>query len=486
MSWSRRRALAGLGALPLVGCSQLGNERNPPRLPRTTRVSLPTVDHGTLAHGSELRLVEDHGVPLVAMAVAVRAGYRNEPGGQEGLARLATSSLLEGVEGDERLALLGRYGDLGTTPHASLEPSLLGLRCTVHADDAPAALSLLVSDLRRPTLVDAAFERLRREQREVVMNWRGEPTDVAGLGVLLGSTGLEPPTAVLASGTFQSIAALRAEAVRAWLAAHVRPDALVVMIAGAARRDEALAWIDSATRGWTATGNRPSTPAASTVSATGSRIVLVPWSSLPQTIIALGGPRSPYGHADEPAETVAISMLGSLLHHELREQQRTTYAVVPATWDTKLGPVFRLEAKVEPTDVERALGGVLERVGQLVYDQDTIERVLEGMRRFITMGLMDDHHGPDAALGQLWRVAAEGLPSDAATERLARLEALEPKDVQAAAKRLYEPRTVRLGIVGDLAALEAARKVLPREGVVKRRPEELVGSEVGAAAVEPV
>lgn len=486
MNGSRRRVLAGLGSLPLVGCSTLGREHSPPRLPHTTRVSVPPVDHATLPHGPELRIVEDHGVPLVAMAVAVRAGHRHDPVGQEGLARLAASLLREGMDGGDRAALLDRYGELGATPQGFVEPSLLGLRCTVHADDAAAALQLLVDNLRRPTLGDEPLERLRREQRESVKASGADPSRIAGLSVVLGSTGLEPPTAVLTAGTPRSIAALQPAAVRGWLAAHVRPDALVVLVAGAVRRDDALGWVDAATRGWAAPADGAPVPSERALVEARPLTVLVPLLSLPQTIIAIGGPRAPYGHADEPAEVLASSMLGSLLHHELRNQQRTTYAVTPSTWDTKLGPVHRIETKVEPADVKQAIGGVLSQVQRLVYESGLVARALESVRRGATTGFMDDHHGADAALGQLVRAAAEGLSPNAAAERLVRFQTLAAEDVQVAMRRLYDAGSMRLGLVGGLAALQAAQRVLPPQGVVARRPEDLVGPEPAAAPLEPL
>lgn len=485
MTASRRRVLAGLSALPLLGC-RMGTEHLPPRLPRTARVSVPPIDYGTLASGPEVRVLQDHGVPLVAMAVAVRAGHRGEPMGQEGLVRLSASLLLEGAGGSDRAALLDRYGDLGATPHWIVAPSLVGLGCTVHADDAPAALSLLVDNLRRPTLADEAFERLRREQRELVTASRGDPSRIAGLSVLLGITGLEPPMAALAEGTPRSIAALGLEAARAWLATRVRPDTLVVLLAGAAEPEAALRWADDATRGWVSPGSPAAAPTAAAAVETPRRTVLVPWPSLGQAIVTLGSTRAPYGHVDEPAEQVASAMLAGMLHHELRTRQRTTYAIEPSTWDTKLGRVQRLEAKVEPTDVKRALYGIVEQVERLVHDSTIAERALQGVRRSLAMEMMDDHLGPDAALRQLVRAVAEGLGPDAAERRLERLMALDVSDVQAAAKRLHDPSTMRIGVVGDPDALSAVYEVLPAEGVLERRPEQLVGPEPAVERIEPV
>ena len=131
MSTGRRRFLASLGAVPLVGCSTLGSDHVPPQTPERLHLSLPPILHREHAAGPQLYLLEDHGLPLVSMAVLVRAGHRHERPGQEGLAALAATMLLRGMEGGDRVTLLESYGELGTTPAAVANSTTLGLRCTV-------------------------------------------------------------------------------------------------------------------------------------------------------------------------------------------------------------------------------------------------------------------------------------------------------------------------------------------------------------------
>lgn len=488
MKHTRRRLLAGLGTLSLLGCSRTGSEHTPPSLTRTEDLRIPAVLHGTLARGPEVRLIEDHGVPLVAMAVALRAGHRDDPQGQEGLARLTSNLLLLGVDGCDQAALLDRYGELGAMPDAFVAPALLGLQCVVHVDQGAAALRLMVENLRYATLGDEPFERLRRAQREALIASRGDPSHVAGLGVLLASGGHEPPTGMLSSGTPRSVDAVRPEDARRWWSVRLRPASLVVLIAGAVHPEDASSWVDLATRGWSSPADPvPSLPVRDVVGPRDRMTsVLVPWPSLPQAVLAIGGLRAPYGDPDEPAETIAHSMMAGGMLRELRTLQRTSYGVVPTTWDTKLGPMHRLEATIEPADAKQAIERVLLSLQRFLNDPAAIERRLEDVRRDLAMGMMNDHHGSEAAHGQLMRAAAEGLPPHAAERRLRRLKALDVDDVVAAAQRLYASRSLRIGLVGDPAALAAARAALPESGTIERRPADLVGLDDAQAPAEPI
>ncbi|MEM9454760.1 MAG: insulinase family protein [Myxococcota bacterium] len=487
MSWSRRRVLGavpglglglglGLGTIPWLGCAGRGSDRRPPQTPSSVAVELPRITRGTFGRGSGLYLVEDHGVPLVAMAVAVAAGHRHERSQEQGRAAVAASMVLEGMEGGDRAALLGRYGDLGATPYTSVGRSLLVLGSTVHRDDAVAALRLMLGNLRRPTGADDAFERVVREHRESLRAARGSAEVVAGLGLLLASQGVEPPASLLSEGTAESLAALTPEQARAWLALRLRLDGLTFLMAGDVDEPQILRWIDAATDDWPpASEPAPAIPPVPErlLASARPRIVLVHWPQLPQAIVALGGPREPYGHPDEPAQTLADGILLSVMHHELRQRRRISYGVQQRGWNTRLGVVTQLWAKVEPTRVGPAteqLRAFVERFeqGALLVDEAVIDD-----RQAAMIAMMHDYHGAEPALGQLRRLAEADLPARTPQQRLAWLRSLDAPQVTAALRQLAHPERLRWCIVGDSAVLEQARSVLPREGVVERTPAEL-------------
>ncbi len=475
MKLTRRRVVAGLGAAPLVGCSKV-SERRPPRTPGLLTVVVPPIVRHPWPDGRRLYLSEDHGVPLVAIAVTVRGGYRGESPAQLGLTSLVASLVLEGLGGGDKAALLDRYGEYGTTPLAWAEPDQLVLQCTVHRDDATAALRLMVETLRNPSLLPDALLRVRREQRETLMADRGIPDTVAGLGLLLGTLGLDPPVAALAEGTPHSLAGLTLADVHTWLDAHVRPHALGFAMAGDVSPTRARADVEAATQGWTAAHGEPVvTPPATESSGGGPRVVLVPWPGLPQAIVALGGSRAPYGHPDEPAQTLADSMFGSIANYELRSRLRASYGVQAKLWRTRTHPVRQLWAKVDGPESGAAIERLRGYLAQLRGEVQLTEASVQQTRRSALSVAMDRFHGPESALGRLIRLAADDLPPDAPKQRMSRLSKLTAPRVTTTMREIFDPDRTRLCVVGNSNVIAQARAVLPTENIIERTPERLVG-----------
>ncbi|MEX1361732.1 MAG: insulinase family protein [Nannocystaceae bacterium] len=495
--WSRRRLLGALSSMPALACAGRKLERHPPSVPASAQISLPVIHHTQPEGGPSLYLVHDDGLPLVSLAIALRAGYEHAPAEHPGLAGVAASMVLEGMAGGDRSSLLDRYGDLGTTPGTSTDSSLLLLGCTVHRDDAPAVLRLMAENLQQPTMAAPAYARALREHREWSTVARGEPALVTGLGLLAASHGVEPPGSTLGIGTPDTLRGLTREAVGRYLQQHVRLDQAVFLMAGDVDESEAWAWIDRATEGWpappshadgspdddspdptvpTPTVPTPTVPTPTSEPApTRSRSVLVPWPALPQAFVAVGGPRAPYGDEHEPAQEVAATLLASTLQYELRTRQRSTYAVQSRVWRTLRGDVRQLWVRVDPQQAGAAVTAVREQLQSLAGDRSFSESIVAEVRTGAELQSMLAFHGPEATLGELARLAATGLPADTPRRRLEWLRDVDAGSVADAIRDDVGHDRVCWCVAGDATALRGAREALPQGEQLTRSPETLLG-----------
>jgi zinc protease len=465
--------MRGVACLPLGGCARVVLDRSPPHTPREPSVQVPTITRHSLAFGPELYLAQDQGLPLVAMAVGMRGGHRDDPPGKEGLAATIAALLLSSVgqPGDGA----DPYGDLGTTMLTSALPSLVLSRCTVHRDDAAAALQLLARR-RSIHLSEAGFDRARRGRLDALDAVRGSPESIAALGLVLASDGAEPPVASTELGSPDTFAALAPVDAQAWLSTRERADGVVVAMAGDVDERDARAWIATAFAGWPST-TEPPPPLPPVVhrSARGPRVVLVRWPRLPQAVLAFGGPHPVYGHPDEPAHTVAGWIAGGIMHHELRSRQRTSYGMQWNVVDTKRGRVLAQWAKLEPVDIGRAVQRLRTRLLLMQSDVQLSDIALRDAWLHEMVGMMESFHGPEAALGELVRLMDERLPAEHPERRVRAFDDLEAPQVIHTLRTAYHPDLVRICIVGDDATLEHARRVLPARDIVERRPEQLLG-----------
>lgn len=487
MSWSRREVLAGLSTAPLLACARRRSEREPPRVPSGAQISLPVIHELPSTEGPTLMLAEDHALPLVAMAIAIRAGHAHEPAAHPGLAGLAGAMLVDGMGGGSRRELLGRYGDLGTHPAVSKTRSRLVLGCVTHRDDAGAALSLMAENLRAPTMDQASFERRRREHGEWASVTRGEPATVTGLGLLTASLGVELPSTALGIGPPHGLDGLELETVRAFLRDRVRREDTVIMMAGDVDEARAWDWIERALGGWSSSAPlvEPSTtepsPTAPTPTADAparplrSAAVLVPWPTLPQAFIALGGPRAPYGHEDEPGQTVATSLISSTLHYELRSKQRSTYSVQSRVWPTSLGDVQQIWVRVDPDATRRAVEAIGEQLAMLDTDLHFTEQIVAEIRQGAELDAMLSFHGPEATLRQLVRLADAELGPRTPQRRLEWLREVDALRVSKALLEVLGQDRRCWCVAGEPTAIEQASDRLSGEHRLTRTPEALLG-----------
>jgi len=422
-------------------------------------------------------VVEDHSLPLISLVIALPAGYRHEPPGQEGIATLAASMVLEGIAGGDRIDLLAQYGDLGGTPSANAGASLLTLHCTVQRDQAPLALRLMARTLLESTLDPETFERIRRELRGWFAVNRGEPSVVTGLGLLAGAFDLHPSVAALGHGTPQTLDQLDREAVRTYLQTHLRLDDAVFLLSGDLSESEAGQWVDAASQGWAAHESPTTAPSVHAIAddPPRHRVVLVPWPALPQTFVALGGPRSPFGHPDEPAESMATSLITSVMHHELRSRQRATYGVQTSEWATRRGHFHQTFVAVDPSSADQVVAAMHGQVDLLRQSGRFIDAVISEARLAMRVEAMSSFHGSEQSLSQLIRLTANDFPPSAATERLQWITEVDPQSATNAFRRLYHRDRLCWCIAGPPASIERARNELPLDEAITTSPAALLG-----------
>lgn len=488
MSWSRREVLAGLAATPMLACARRRSEREPPRVPAGAQISLPVIHELPSTEGPTLMLAEDHALPLVAMAIAIRAGHAHEPAVHPGLAGLAGAMLVDGMGGGSRRELLGRYGDLGTRPAVSKTASLLVLGCVTHRDEAAAALSLMAQNLRTPTMAQESLERRRREHGEWASVTRGEPAMVTGLGLLTASLGIEPPSTTLGIGPPHGLDGVELETVRAFVRDRARREDAVIMMAGDVDEARAWEWIERALRDWpsgtplaepsssaSTEPTEPTTAADAPARPLRSAAVLVPWPTLPQAFIALGGPRAPYGHEDEPGQAVATALISSTLHYELRSKQRSTYSVQSRVWPTSLGDVQQIWVRVDPDATRRAVEAIGEQLAMLDTDLHFTEQIVAEIRQGAELDAMLSFHGPEATLQQLVRLADAELGPRTPQRRLEWLREVDARRVSQALLEVLGQDRRCWCVAGEPSAIEQASDRLSGEHRLTRTPEALLG-----------
>lgn len=482
MIWSRRRWLTGTAAGSLIACGPFkGSERAPPETPDGLALRLPPIVKHEFGTDARLYSIEDHALPLVSLAAMVRSGFAADPSEQAGMASVATALLIEGMRGADASQVLERYAEFGSFPQFVLRPATFGLACTVHRDHAAAALQLMVDNLRHATLSEAAFEQVRRRQREALVVDRGSAEVIGGYATLLAALGADPPTSMLSSGSLRSLDALNHASLQRWLEVRLRPNLLCFAIAGDATFEAALTWAVDAAGTWEVAGPSAraivSSPRAESLKS-GAHTVLVEWPGILQPQLSYSAADVAYASPNELNLEVADWVVSGLIYDKLRARERVSYGLRSRVWSTRIGPIRQRWSVVAAADLATAHAAIREVFAELheapAWVRDHAQQLILSSRRTAYVEMMRDFESPLSSLNQLIRMADQDLPVSAAYDRVEALTALDGDRVARAIVDTYHPEELRTSVVASPRDLELLAK--EGEGTVRfATPDSLVG-----------
>ncbi|MFM8436261.1 MAG: M16 family metallopeptidase [Planctomycetia bacterium] len=277
-----------------------------------------TLDNGIVLVGEALP-----GLESASIAFHTPAGAVHDGPGRCGLATLSGEMMLRGAgprtsrEIVEALEGAGvQWSQAVSTSHASFAGAMV-------ARQLPEALPIYADILRRPRLEADEFESARQM---VLQNLAGTEDDPAHRTMsALRQLHYPSPWGMPSEGISAEVEALDLDAIRGFVAAHVRPAGTIIAIAGR------IDWSDFVRRAEALFGDWEAgpTPAVHT-GPRGPRVRHVPHDSQ-QTHIALAWSAPPYRSDESYEATAALAILGggssARLFTEVRERRGLCYSV---------------------------------------------------------------------------------------------------------------------------------------------------------------
>ena len=326
-----------------------------------------TLDNGIVLLGEQLP-----GLESVAVAFHTPAGAVHDGPGRCGLATLSGEMMLRGA-GDRSSrqiveALEGsgvQWSQAVSTSHASFSGAMV-------ARQLPTALPIYADILRRPRLED---EQLENARQMVLQNLAGTEDDPAHRAMsALRQLHYPAPWGTPSEGISADVERIDIDAVRSFVADHVRPAGTIIAIAGRIDWDDFVKRAEQLFGDWNTGGVTP-VPAGNR----GPRFRHVPHDSQ-QTHIAVAWSAPPYRSDDSYEATAALAILGggssSRLFSEVRERRGLCYSVsagyqtlrdcaaaicysgtsaarAQQTLDVMLAEIHRLPGTIEAAELDR-------------------------------------------------------------------------------------------------------------------------------------
>ena len=394
-------------------------------------------------------LVEEHGVPLMAMRFAFDgAGNSQDPIGKEGLANFLSSILDEGAgdlsaqrfqERMEELALRMRFEDGRDAFYGSFET------LSVNRQEA---IKLLALALNRPRFDAEAIERMRKQHLATLSAAARDPTRVATeQWMAIAFSG--HPYARPVNGTPGSVGGIGKSDLEKFHGRAFARENLRVVVVGD---------IDAASLGSvldTVFGALPAKPQVSIVAKTepkSAKKLNITDMNVPQSVVRFGLPAMARADKEFIPAFVLNTILGgaaftSRLYREVRDKRGLAYGVDTSIMPMKNASIFfggvatKNEKVAESLDVIRAELKRIADAGPTQEELDDAKAYLIG-----SFALRFDTNANIA--NQLLWMQLEGLGIGYVDTRNAQIDAVTLDDLKRVARRLFAEQELIVTVVG--------------------------------------
>ncbi len=394
-------------------------------------------------------LVEDRLVPVISFQFAFRGGSALDPAAKAGLSNLAAHTLDEGA------------GDLPATEfHQAMEDQSIYLSFSAGRDEfrgsvktltdnAGEAWRLLTLALTAPRFDEDEVERVKEQLISDIQHHYADPNWVAHRTmnkIIYDGHPYSQPTA----GFEDTVDALTADDLRAWMPERMARDNLVVSVCGDISAVDLAPLLDQIFGALPAKSQAFELPDV-TLAGVGKNFIVT--RAIPQTRVVMIQEGIARTDPDWFAAMVMNYVLGgggfnSRLMLEVREKRGLTYGVSSQLYHHKYANAMGVGAATSNENAAEAIRIIKSEWATMAADGVTDEE-LRNAQTYLTGSLPLALTSTDKIADFVLHLQLEYLGIDYPARRLEKLNAVTRADVARAAKRLLKPENLTLVAVGQ-------------------------------------
>jgi zinc protease len=394
--------------------------------------------------GFNIWLVEDHGVPLVALGFALRGGSLLDPPGKEGVGSLFAQMMDEGAGDLDANSFKSRLANLGAQLSFSVSQRALTGGLVTLKRNVEEAAQLLKLALHEPRVDEAEFERTKRQAVALLAFEQRNPQRLA-VRKFYEAAFEGHPYANAVQGTAESLGKLTVEDVRSQGAKLIDSSQLHVVIVGAIDASEATRLVDEVFSALPSGQAQQHSPAVVAPAKISKNIASLPGHAVATAVFALPMPR-----LDDPNFFTAMALnhiLGSgnfdaWLTEEVRVKRGLTYAISSSIIADPAASFSLGVLTTKPDNMDQALEAV-RAVYQRMKTNGPTQRDLSNAKNSLNgaylLGIDTSAKLANRLLG-LW---VDGLDSDYASTRQRGLNGVTPANAKKVARRIFDPDELR-------------------------------------------
>lgn len=452
----RHAALLALALLALPAAALHAQEakapakQTPPPPKPAKDIRFPAFEERSLPNGLRVVVIEQHETPSVSLRLLVQGGGKvHAPAAQAGLAEATAALVREGTASRSSQQIAEAIDSVGGTlfTGASLESAFVVVQAT--SDQLDLALDLSSDIILNPTFPADELERWRSQ---TLSGLQIQQTDADYLADAAFEQAVYNghPYGQPASGTPESVQALKREDLAAFHRRRYVPNEAILAIVGDVKAADAFAKAERFFGAWKRGEASPIPP----VQATPRRIVVIDKPDAVQTQIRVGQIGLAYRDPDHFTAAVYDAVVGSStnsrLYEEVRRKRGLSYG---AYSDLRLPsqPGFFLANTYTKTEsTAEALGLVLEVLEGMEKGVPAAE--LAERKTYLTGAFPLEIETPQGIAAKVVEALRFGYDREFLETYRDRLDAVTAEQLKSFAERRIHPDRMLIVLVGNASA----------------------------------
>ncbi len=412
----------------------------------------PDVTVTRLASGTQLLVLRDASLPMVALRAAWVGGLRYEDASSNGASSLIASLLTRGTENHDAEAIARQVEGMAGSLSGHAGRNSLGLEAEFLTKHLEPGLELFAECLAHSTFPDRELDHERRQAHEAL---RQQQDDVATVAFRLFERTLygEHPYALDPIGNARALSSLSRARVRRFFRDRYHPERVTIAAVGDVDPAALARRLTDLLPGKSGRAAPPA-PDPTLSRLDGGRLAMVPLER-EQAHLVLGFPgvtlRDPDRFALEMLAQI-LSGQGGRLFSEIREKRGLVYNIGAFSMEGLDPGYFAVHAASGPTRIATVLTHVRAELSRICREGIRATELVN-VRRHLTGGHAIGLQRRSALAATLALHEAYGLGWSAYREYRERLERVQVADLQRVAQKYWDPRKEVVCVVGPKEAL---------------------------------
>ncbi len=462
----RRFALFALVAAMTLSAQKLDRSK-PPETGALPPFKLPSVHQTAISNGLRVVLVEDRRFPMVSLRLAFEAGSKFDPPALPGLSDAVATLLTQGTKTRGARQIAEELAELGSALRAGSGPDGLTLSGNGLSENLPKLLDLAADVALNASFPEDEVKLYQNRRTQELLAERAEAAFWADEKLSSAVFGSHPYARE--NPTPESLAKMDRSVLAQFRDAHLTPaNAVLILLGAIPGREETIGLVKARFGAWPKKALAPR-PAAE-FPEPARRILLVDRPGSVQADIRMGRLAVNRTDPDFFPLLVANTILGggasSRMFTNIREKQGFAYDAHSSLSPRRDGGLFTTVTQVRNEVLEPALQSIDAELQRLVKEP-VADAELDDVKNYLSGNFVMSLETQAGVATQLANMKLLGLPDDYLETYTAKVRAVTPAQIQAAAARHFAPGAASIVVVGAAAQITGTLEKLGKITVVK-------------------